>query len=224
MNSIETSIVLISWRPNDYRRTIAEQSFRSLLACTDTRHLIVVVDNGPAEDGLFDDGRIGLLARPPVNLGVGSARNLGAGMTDSEFIAFVDDDLLYFPGWLDAAIDCLKRYPDHKLIACPRKSSPMRLAKHNVGSLEDYPLYNRASGQCMVMRRATFQQIGPWAEHSTPGGDYCDRARANGFLFIRRDEWLMRHIGRKPSYNYRLTLVDGQWLAKEKSPLQESNE
>lgn len=211
----DVSIVLISWSPTGHRLKVLTRSLASLQSCTQRPHVLVVVDNGPAAQTDWLRGqRIDIHVTPGVNLGIGSARNLGADQTDTEFIAFVDSDIAYCNGWLTEAIHCLQSYPDRKLIAAPSRSGPLKLVKHRIGSLDGYQLFNRASGQCLVMRRTDYEGLGRWSLSSVPGGDFCFAARNQGYQFIHHPSWTVRHLCKNASYDYRQILVDGVWVPK----------
>ena len=204
---------MISWSPDDTRMAVLKQSFDSLKKCTKRPHTLIVVDNGPpAQTAWLDEQEIDIHIVNEVNLGIGASRNAGAKSTTSEYIAFVDNDISYFDGWLNECVGVLQKYPDRKLISTPRKSSPMKHKKHHVGNLDDFHLYNRASGQALVMRRETYETIG-WSTRNTPGGIFSDTARRCGYLFIHNPNWKARHLCRRPSYNYKHKLENGIWRA-----------
>jgi glycosyltransferase involved in cell wall biosynthesis len=213
MSDIDTSVVMITWSPSRKRLEIMKRSFESLRSSAGRPHILVVVDNGPEEQTEWLNSQdIDLHLVNNVNLGVGRSRNLGAAATATDYIAFVDNDILYFPGWLNECVSTLRKYEDRKLIASPRKSSPMKHRKHHVGSLDDYELFNRASGQALVMKRQAWEEI-RWSERNTPGGIFCNAARSKGYKFIWHKTWAARHLCKKPSYNYKHKLVNGVWRA-----------
>jgi GT2 family glycosyltransferase len=210
---IETSVVMISWSPTPERLKTLTRSFASLRAHTHAPHLLVVVDNGPADQTAWLSLQdIDIHLKQTVNIGIGAARNAGAAVTQTEYLAFVDSDLFFPPDWLEQALACLRKYPDRKLIACPSWSGPVRLGKHCIGKLGEYDLYNRASGQCLVMRRSVFAEIGPWSTSSVPGGDFCYGAREHGYRFIRHPAWRVKHLLKNASYDYRQQLIGGLWM------------
>ena len=216
-SDIDTSIVLITWCPNRYRLKMMMRSFESLKEHTKRPHLLVVIDNGLEEQtDYLRMQNIDIYYKPDVNMGVGAARNKGASLVETDYIAFVDNDILYFPNWLNECIEALEKYPDMKLISTPRKSSPMKHKKHHVGTLDEYELYNRASGQALVMSREAYNKIG-WSEKSIPGGIFCNNARRKGYKFVHKSTWTAKHICKKASYNYRNKLVDGVWVSREKA-------
>ena len=227
-STIDTSIVMIAWSPNDYRMRIMRQSFASLKSHTHRDHLLVVVDNGPAEQTAFlNDQSIDVHIVNPVNLGVGKSRNLGAAASATDYIAFIDNDLGYFDGWLDASIEALEKYPDEKLIASAVKNKPMRLPKYDRGMLDEYTLHARCAGMAMVMRRTDYDAIGRFHEQKTNvGHQWCAAMKKRGYRFVHHPDWLGRHIGKVASYHYKKQQFDpatGLWLAKQPRVLQESN-
>jgi len=213
-SDINTSIVMISWCPNAYRLKRMKLSFESLKANTRRPHLLIVIDNGLEEQtDYFRLQDIDVYYKPDVNIGVGASRNKGASLVETDYIAFVDNDILYFPNWLNECVKVLEKYPDRKLISTPRKSSPMKYKKYHRGSLDEYELYSRASGQALVMKREAYNEI-RWSEKSIPGGIFCNTARRYGYSFIHKSTWTARHICKKASYNYRNVLVDGVWKSR----------
>jgi len=214
MNNVNTSIVMITWCENDYRLRKMKASFKSLKENTKRPHLLVVIDNGLEKQTDFLRMQdIDVYYKPDVNMGVGASRNKGAELVETDYIAFVDNDIIYFPNWLNECVEVLEKYSDKKLISTPRKSSPMKHRKYFRGMLDEYELWSRASGQALVMSREAYNEIG-WSEKSTPGGIFCNNARRKGYSFIRKDSWKARHICKKPSYNYRHKLVNGIWRAQ----------
>jgi len=212
---IDTSVVLISWSPTAERLEMLERSLSSIKQ-TKRPHILVVVDNGPKEQTDYLDTReIDIHVQNTINIGVGAARNTGAKQTNTEFIAFVDSDVLVFPEWLDVSIDCLKRYPNDKYIAVPARSGPMTLTdKHKAGNRDEFTLWRRCAGLCMVMRRKDLEILGAFSTCSTPGHQLCAVMKQKGYLFIHHPSWNSKHIGRYKSYDWRKTLVNGVWVSR----------
>jgi len=217
MDKHDVSVVMISWSPTQSRLNVLKRSMESLLKCTTSPYELIVVDNGPScQTEYLKSCKIDNYINPGLNVGVGRARNLGAAATDSPYIAFVDSDLEYFDGWLDKCVSILKKMDRWPLIATPHKSNPMKRRSCCVGALGKYLLFNRCGGGCVVIRRMDFERIGPWAEHSTPGGNYCDRARDLRYAYIWSPDWKVRHLCKHSSYNYKKILVNGQWIIRTK--------
>jgi GT2 family glycosyltransferase len=91
------------------RWSLAPNTLHTLLARTDPRHPVVVVDArapravGAAFDRLAAVGRV-RIARRPRFLAGNEARNLGADGADTEWVAFVENDVVVADGWLDALL------------------------------------------------------------------------------------------------------------------------
>jgi len=91
------------------RWSLAAETLHTLLVRTDARHPVVVVDArapraiGAAFDRLAAVGRIHV-ARWPRFLSGNQARNLGADGVQTEWIAFVENDVVPSDGWLDALL------------------------------------------------------------------------------------------------------------------------
>lgn len=220
----DVSIVLITWAQTQTRLAVLKKSLASLRECTKIGHTLVIVDNGLKEQTEFlDTQNIDIHLKPDVNIGVGASRNLGAQATNSEFIAFVDNDIGYFPKWLTACVEVLAKHPLWNVIVTPRKSNPMKYQKHHIGNLSSYQLFNRCSGQIVVMRRTIFKTIGPWSTTNTPGGNYCDRARKLGIYYLWHPNWKALHLCKKPSYNHKHILINGSWFSTKESKVCQSN-
>ena len=107
MSCAATATVVVVSRD---RWSLALPTLDLLLARTDPRHPVVVVD-GRAPRGVaavFDrwaaSGRI-RVARRAHHLAGNAARNLGADGVRTEWIAVVENDVVLSPGWLDDLLD-----------------------------------------------------------------------------------------------------------------------
>lgn len=93
------------------RFSSTEASLESLLEHTTLPHKLVVVDGGsPAEVRDYlraKAAEIGFkLVRTECLLTPNEARNLALEGLDTEFVAFVDNDVLFEPGWLEKLVAC----------------------------------------------------------------------------------------------------------------------
>ncbi len=97
-----------------------EESIRSVLAQTEL-HELIVVDDG-STDGSVErveelarkDARIRLLRQP--NAGVSAARNRGVQASSADYVAFLDADDLYLPGFLEQIAMLAGGYPEAGLL------------------------------------------------------------------------------------------------------------
>ncbi len=99
-------------RPELLRRAVA-----SALAQTVTDQVVVVVDDGGGLPDLPSDPRL-IAVSLSRNLGVaGVVRNVGIRLTDSRFVAFLDDDNTWTPDHLATALETLGRPRDASGVA-----------------------------------------------------------------------------------------------------------
>src|SRR5918998_3514797 len=108
--------------PTRGRAAYLEVTLDSLLAQrTDAEYEIVVVDDGAPDATAAVVG-----ARPGVRYvahggrrGLNTARNTGLRESGAPLIAFVDDDVLVPPGWLEALAAGARRYEDAEAFGGP---------------------------------------------------------------------------------------------------------
>lgn len=89
------------------------ESLESLIETTPEARIVYVDGKSPAKYASYlrdmaEAGRITLL-RHERFLTPNEARNIGAAAADTDFVAFVDNDVLFTPGWLDALESCADR-------------------------------------------------------------------------------------------------------------------
>jgi GT2 family glycosyltransferase len=159
-------------------------------------HEILVVDDG--DGGPTADA---VRARPAVRYvphgagrGLNAARNTGLREAGAELIAFVDDDVLVPPGWLQALSEGAARHPDAEAFGGPIRA---RLEGHPPRSCgrEDPPITTLDLGQQdreadfvwganFAVRRAAVERIGEFDESIVGAhGDeeeWLERLRAAG--------------------------------------------
>jgi glycosyltransferase involved in cell wall biosynthesis len=90
------------------------EAVRSALACDYPPHEVIVVDDGSTDDGpqrvrALADPRVRLVSQP--NRGVSAARNRGVDEAHGEYVAFLDADDYWTPGYLGAIAELIARFP-----------------------------------------------------------------------------------------------------------------
>jgi glycosyltransferase involved in cell wall biosynthesis len=97
-------------------------TLQSVLAQTFEDFEVVIVDDGSTDDGpanveqFFDDPRIRLIHQQ--NSGEGSARNAGIDAARYDWIAFLDADDIWLPGYLSEIYGAIQEFPDAGMICC----------------------------------------------------------------------------------------------------------
>lgn len=90
------------------RAEMLEVALRSILACTHPNFDVVVVDNAPSTNATrrcvteLADPRVRVVTEPAP--GLSRARNRGLLSTDSDVVAFTDDDVVVDPNWLSELV------------------------------------------------------------------------------------------------------------------------
>lgn len=102
------------------KRAYVEDAIRSVLAQAEL-HALIVVDDGSTDGSADkvealarDDARIRLLRQS--NAGVSAARNRGVYASSADYVAFLDADDLYLPGFLQQIAALAGRYPEAALL------------------------------------------------------------------------------------------------------------
>jgi GT2 family glycosyltransferase len=162
---------------------------------TDTRYELLVVDDGAGGATAELAERFGArTVRPDGLRGLNAARNAGVRAAGADLIAFVDDDVLVPPGWVDALVDGAARHPDadafggpirprfegHAPRACGREDPPITALDLGPQDVETEVVW----GANFAVRRSAFERVGEFDETFTRGhGDEEDwllRLRAAG--------------------------------------------
>ena len=90
--------------PTCNRPVLLDKCLKGLMAQTLQPERIIVVDNCPVSgnvQSLLDENYPDVEYVECLVAGVSAARNTGASKADSEYLAFLDDDVMPSPGWLE---------------------------------------------------------------------------------------------------------------------------
>ena len=97
--ALVTTVVLTYKRPEGLVKAV-----ESVLAQTMRDQVVVVVDDGGGLPALPDDPRLYAVSLSRNINVLGVSRNVGMRLTDSPYIAFLDDDNLWYPHHLETAL------------------------------------------------------------------------------------------------------------------------
>jgi glycosyltransferase involved in cell wall biosynthesis len=100
--------------PTHNRAYVLWRAIQSVLAQTERRWELLVVDDGSTDDTArllaeFRDGRI--RSAKTENCGPSAARNLGWRMTHAPYVAYLDSDNTWRPEFLAAMLEAVEGHP-----------------------------------------------------------------------------------------------------------------
>jgi GT2 family glycosyltransferase len=192
--------------PTSNRADYLEVTLASLAAQDLGRdHELIVVDDGSRDRTAEVIEAAGVrCVREEEPRGPNAARNTGIAAAEADLIAMVDDDVWAPPGWLRALVDGAERHPDAGAFGGPIRArfegpSPRSCGREQppITSLdlgaEDHATDLVWSAN-MAVRRGAFDEVGPFDERFSTGGDEEDwlrrlRARGGEVVYVA-DAWL----------------------------------
>jgi glycosyltransferase involved in cell wall biosynthesis len=157
---------------------------------SETAHELLVVDDGATDATPEVAERFGVrLVRHGERRSLNAARNTGLREARADLIAFVDDDVLVPPGWLDKLAEGAARHPEAEAFGGPIRARFEGHAPRGCGR-EDPPITTLDLGDQDVeapmvwganfaVRRAAVERVGKFDEG-------LDRAHGD------EEEWLLR--------------------------------
>lgn len=116
---------------------MTEESLEDLIEHTPGARIVYVDGKSPARHAAYlrrraDDGAIDLIRREQF-LTPNQARNLGAAEATTDFLVFVDNDVLYTPGWLDRLLGCAQETGGDVIAPLTCQGLPAHTEIHHAG-------------------------------------------------------------------------------------------
>jgi GT2 family glycosyltransferase len=181
------------------RFSYSRESLESIYQFTTLPFKLVYVDgNSPAEVQHYLDTQAQergfLLIRTDYYLSPNRARNLGLAQVDTQYVVFIDNDVIVAPGWLEALVKCAEEtnatvigplmcheQPVHEVIHCAggqnhivvdargRRRLREKMYKQGRTVASSAPKMERTETElcefhCMFVDRQIFDQLGPFDE------------------------------------------------------------
>ena len=161
---------------------------------------VIVVDDGSAEplrDGDFADapGEVAVI-RHPVSRGPAAARNTGLTAAGTDFVAFLDSDVVPRRGWLEALLghfsDPAVALVAPRIVGLDPQDNPVARYEmirssldlgHREAPVLPYSTVSYVPSAAIICRRAVISDIGGFDEAMTCGEDVdlCWRMAADGW-------------------------------------------
>jgi len=147
----EVTVAMLVYIPSlegyfQQRLEILKVSIQSLLSNTKTAFDFLVFDNGSSENvrsylkELNDQGRINYLILSSRNLGVGGGLKILTNSALGKYIAYTNDDVFYYPGWLQEHLKIMNTFPDVGMVSGAPVGIQSTLANQSLISLMDQDL------------------------------------------------------------------------------------
>lgn len=171
-------------------------TINSVLSQTYQDFEIVIVDDGSADKSVkevkkFEDPRIRLISQP--NSGVSVARNRGISEAHGEFVALLDADDAWKPGYLETQFGLTEKYPECEVFAtsyefCDKNGKTTHTVINNLpftgedGILSNYFQVASTSHPpicsiSIMARRGIFESVGGFPKGIKSGEDLLTWAR-----------------------------------------------
>lgn len=161
---------------------------------------VIVVDDGSTDDGPAVAERLAAESRGAsirvvrqANAGPGAARNTGAALARTDWLAFLDSDDCWFPWTARILRETIERHPDaglvflalHRFATTPELATAAdgpaeRLAHRSYGAFAARPASIVHGSGNMAIRRALFEQLGGFDPGLRNGEDMDLFYRAEG--------------------------------------------
>lgn len=215
---------------------------RSLAAHTELSAPVIVIDDASSDRRIppylhrFAHGRPNFtLHRNSANVGYSQTINRGFELAGDSDVAILNSDTLVTPGWLGKLRLVLHSRPDAATVTpvsnsagafsvpIRGKSNPLPRG-YTVDAMAQLvesasprltPEVPTGNGFCMLIRRATIDDVGPFDSASFPSGygsenDFCARASAAGYVHLIDDStFIYHHLG--GSFGWRRPIL--RWRA-----------
>lgn len=125
----QVSIVM----PTYNRSRVISRAIRSVLAQTEERFELIVIDDGSTDSTAdrvksFCDKRIKYIKQ--VNMGPAHARNLGVSVSQCKWIAYLDDDNEFYPEYIEKMLKAVRQRG--AVMALPRAHRTLELYQQGV--------------------------------------------------------------------------------------------
>ncbi len=214
--------------------------FRSLLSTTYNNFDVVFIDNASSDASMEfvkehfgADRRLRILSSEE-NLGYAKGNNLGARLTTSEYLVFLNNDTEVHPNWLSEIIETMKS--DASIAACQPKLLLMGDRKrldmlgsymtrygflYHLGHLEEdwagpdpFEIFS-AKGACIAVRTLVFRKVGGFDESYfiyNEETDLCWRIWLSGFRVLCVPKAVVFHEGGGDTYKRSSGSLSITWI------------
>jgi N-acetylglucosaminyl-diphospho-decaprenol L-rhamnosyltransferase len=195
------SIIIPLYNQLEYTKSCLDSLFANGL---NGAHLLLI-DNGSSDgtsEYLASNPNITFIANRE-NLGCAGAWNQGVRETDSDWLVFLNNDVIVSPGWLDGLAAFASKEKLDLVSPAIREGelnyNVVSYAKEFVGKMTGFNRLGVVDGICFMVRRQVFATIGLFDENFRIGQfedtDFFRRAKAAGFRLGTTGQSFIHHFG-----------------------------
>lgn len=218
------TITMVTYIPEltgyfERRLEVLRLSLSSLIAHTSLPHDVMIFDNGSCAEvvqylrQMQTQGAVNFLLLSQKNIGKIDALRILFQAAPGEIIAYSDDDILFYPGWLEAHLEILEHFPRAGMVS----GAPLRNAAGHARKSLDALAVNGAPGLSVEqVRRIPDEWEADWAVSTgrdpqahlaatrhhldlvfrqQKDGGYCEAiGAANHFQFVTRKEIILKAL------------------------------
>ena len=153
-----------------------KETIESVLAQTYTDFELIIVNDGSTDNSvnivsMIEDPRIIIVNQK--NAGVSSARNHGLQIAKGEYIAFLDADDTWLPGFLDAMFSLSQQYPEESVFSAAQENRPITTLPTGVSVVKDFCsyFYCFCTGTLFI-KKSVFDKVGYFRQDIQIGEDF----------------------------------------------------
>lgn len=153
-----------------------KSTVQSVLRQTYSDFEIIIIDDGSTDNSAqviktFNNSAIRYFYQE--NKGVSAARNYGIKVSKGEFIAFLDADDTWRPGFLSAMIELAQKYPHESVFGVAQENRPITTLPTGVTIVKDFCsfFYCFCTGS-LFFRKGVFDNIGLFRQNIQVGEDF----------------------------------------------------
>lgn len=192
------SLVVLGWE----QLPLTQRCVASLRAHTDIPYELIIVDNGSAPETVTWAGKAADRAvLNPENLGFAAGMNTGLAVATGEFVAFINNDTEFPPGWASPLIDDLSTGVGIVAPAVTAAGNQVTVrSESGAESLTLTPFGELPSGVVYVLRTEMMRRLGGWNEgYLVATGedlDLCFTVWTNDLEIVLDTRVLVEHLSR----------------------------
>lgn len=190
-------IVLVHNRPELTRQTL--DSLHTTLSTTKVDHEVICVDNNSdlSTQKILEKFEFHHFIRLPQNTGVGRGKNAGVAKAKGDYLYISDNDIYFYPKWLDTLVKAAQVFPEAKIIGAfrhPNHGCPAPIERKDMV----FEPSDQQVGSSWFLSRQTWEKFGPLLEDVPVGSDdvhFCNQVTASGALVGSIHPYKVFHCG-----------------------------